>query len=76
MNGHFSRTLMDAVQQALDRREQAILFQNRRGYVPVWQCETCGWVPECDQCDVSLTYHKLQHQLLILSLKPHLNSNT
>lgn len=63
MRGHFSRTLIDTVQQALDRREQAIVFQNRRGYVPVWQCETCSWVPECDQCDVSLTYHKQQHQL-------------
>ncbi len=63
MRGHFSRTLIETVQQALDRREQAIIFQNRRGYVPVWQCETCSWVPECDQCDVSLTYHKQQHQL-------------
>jgi primosomal protein N' (replication factor Y) len=63
MRGHFSQTLIDTVQQALARREQAIIFQNRRGYVPVWQCETCGWVPECDQCDVSLTYHKHQHQL-------------
>jgi primosomal protein N' (replication factor Y) len=63
MRGHFSSTLIDTVQQALDRREQAIIFQNRRGYVPVWQCETCSWIPECDQCDVSLTYHKQQHQL-------------
>ncbi|MCB0770142.1 MAG: primosomal protein N' [Flavobacteriales bacterium] len=63
MRGHFTSTLIDAIQEALDRREQVIIFQNRRGYVPVWQCETCSWVPECDQCDVSLTYHKLQHQL-------------
>lgn len=63
MRGHFTSTLIDAVQRALDRREQAIIFQNRRGYVPVWQCETCGWVPECDHCDVSLTYHKSHHQL-------------
>ena len=63
MRGHFTRTLIDTVQQALDRREQAIIFQNRRGYVPVWQCETCSWVPECDHCDVSLTYHKQQHRL-------------
>ncbi|MEO8591447.1 MAG: primosomal protein N' [Flavobacteriales bacterium] len=63
MRGHFTPTLIEAVQHALDRREQAIIFQNRRGYVPVWQCETCGWVPECDHCDVSLTYHKQQHQL-------------
>ncbi len=63
MRGHFSSTLIESIQQALDKREQVIIFQNRRGYVPVWQCEVCSWVPECDQCDVSLTYHKLQHQL-------------
>jgi len=63
MRGYFSSTLIDSIQQALAKREQVIIFQNRRGYVPVWQCETCNWVPECDQCDVSLTYHKQQHQL-------------
>ena len=63
MQGHFSSTLVEAIQQALQRREQAIIFQNRRGYVPVWQCEVCGWIPECDHCDVSLTYHKKEHQL-------------
>ena len=63
VRGHFTATLIDSIQLALDRREQVIIFQNRRGYVPVWQCETCGWVPECDQCDVSLTYHKFHHQL-------------
>lgn len=63
MRGHFSTTLIEHIQQALTKREQVIVFQNRRGYVPVWQCETCGWVPQCDQCDVSLTYHKYQHQL-------------
>ena len=63
MRGHFSTTLIDTVQQALAKREQAIIFQNRRGYVPVWQCEACGWIPECDHCDVSLTYHKRDHRL-------------
>lgn len=63
MRGHFTTTLITEVQQALERKEQAIIFQNRRGYVPVWQCTTCGWVPECDHCDVSLTYHKQEHQL-------------
>ncbi len=63
MRGHFSQTLIDAIQGALAKREQAILFQNRRGYVPVWQCESCAWVPNCDHCDVSLTYHKSLHQL-------------
>lgn len=63
MRGHFSSTLVDAIGQALTAREQAIVFQNRRGYVPLWQCESCGWVPECDHCDVSLTYHKHEHRL-------------
>lgn len=63
MQGHFSKTLVGAIQQALDRREQAIVFQNRRGYVPVWQCESCAWIPQCDHCDVSLTYHKQEHRL-------------
>lgn len=63
MNGHFSEDLLNAITAALARREQVILFQNRRGYVPVWQCETCGWVPECEHCDVSLTYHKHEHGL-------------
>ena len=63
MRGHFSSTLIETVQEAIGKKEQAIIFQNRRGYVPVWQCETCGWVPECDHCDVSLTYHKFHHQL-------------
>lgn len=63
MRGHFTSTLVDTIEQALKRKEQAIIFQNRRGYVPVWQCATCNWVPECDQCDVSLTYHKQDHRL-------------
>lgn len=63
MRGHFSSTLIEKISEAISRKEQAIIFQNRRGYVPVWQCETCSWVPECDHCDVSLTYHKLHHQL-------------
>lgn len=63
MRGSFSTTLIEAITDAIARKEQAIVFQNRRGYVPVWQCETCGWIPECDHCDVSLTYHKQGHGL-------------
>lgn len=63
MRGHFSEVLLEAIEQALARKEQVILFQNRRGYVPAWQCETCGWIPECEHCDVSLTYHKQEHGL-------------
>lgn len=63
MRGSFSEPLVAALQQALGRKEQAIIFRNRRGYAPAWQCDTCGWVPECDHCDVSLTYHKRDHSL-------------
>lgn len=63
MRGSFSEPLLEAIEKALARKEQSIIFQNRRGYVPAWQCDTCGWVPECDHCDVSLTYHKRDHTL-------------
>src|SRR5690606_32616327 len=63
MRGRFSPTLIEHIGHALAQREQVILFQNRRGYVPVWQCGQCGWVPQCDHCDVSLTYHKQEHRL-------------
>lgn len=63
MQGSFSAPLVEALGQALARKEQAIIFQNRRGYVPAWQCDTCGWIPECEHCDVSLTYHKRDHSL-------------
>ena len=58
MEGHFSRTLLAAIGETLEAGRQVILFQNRRGYAPVSQCRTCGWVPECARCDVSLTFHK------------------
>ena len=58
MEGHFSRTLLEAIGETLHAGRQVILFQNRRGYAPVSQCRTCGWVPECARCDVSLTLHK------------------
>lgn len=63
MNGHFSDALVQAIAEALMRGEQVILFQNRRGYSPVMECMTCGHVPECPQCDVSLTFHKHKNQL-------------
>jgi primosomal protein N' (replication factor Y) len=64
MRGAFSPTLLDEMQQALERKEQVILFQNRRGFAPVVECHTCGWVPRCKQCDVSLTYHKERNVLV------------
>lgn len=63
MTGHFSDTLIDDITLALSLGEQVILFQNRRGYSPVIECMTCGHVPQCQQCDVSLTYHKHKNQL-------------
>ncbi len=55
--------LQDAIQQSLDKNRQVILFQNRRGYTPYQICQTCGWIPHCRYCDVSLTYHKNTHKL-------------
>lgn len=63
MNGPFSVTLLEHIKGALDRKEQVILFQNRRGFAPMVECKTCGWVPKCKNCDVSLTYHKGINQL-------------
>ena len=63
MNGPFSPLLLARVREALDRGEQAILFQNRRGYAPMIECRQCGWVPHCQNCDVSLTLHRNMNQL-------------
>ena len=63
MSGHFSDTLIGEITLALSLGEQVILFQNRRGFSPVIECLTCGHVPQCPQCDVSLTYHKYKNQL-------------
>ena len=63
MSGHFSDTLIEAIATALALKEQIIIFQNRRGFSPVVECMTCGHVPQCAQCDVSLTYHKQKNQL-------------
>lgn len=58
VSGPFSPRLLSAVRGALERGEQAILFQNRRGFAPMIECRQCGWVPKCPNCDISLTYHK------------------
>ena len=58
MVGPFSTDLIRAMREALERREQIILFQNRRGYAPQLECNTCGWVPRCTKCDVALTMHR------------------
>ena len=63
MTGNFSDTLIKQIQEALDEKEQVILFQNRRGYSPIVECKTCGTSPQCPNCDVSLTYHKYRNEL-------------
>ncbi len=63
MNSHFSKFLLEEMDQVLKKGEQVILFQNRRGYTPLWSCEICNWTPKCNNCDVSLTYHKHANHL-------------
>lgn len=63
MVGPFSPLLIQYMREALDQKEQVILFQNRRGFAPMIECRVCGWVPKCQNCDVSLTYHKGINQL-------------
>lgn len=63
VSGPFSPRLLSAVRGALERGEQAILFQNRRGFAPMIECRKCGWVPKCPNCDISLTYHKSMNYL-------------
>ena len=63
MRGPFSPLLLSRVREALERGEQAILFQNRRGWAPMVECRQCGWVPRCEHCDVSLTLHRQMNQL-------------
>ena len=63
MVAQFSPLLIQYMKEALEQKEQVILFQNRRGFAPMIECRTCGWVPKCKNCDVSLTYHKGINQL-------------
>ncbi|WP_375242524.1 primosomal protein N', partial [Lacinutrix sp.] len=63
MKGHFSDRMIEEITDALDQGHQIILFQNRRGYSPIVECNTCGHSPQCPNCDVSLTYHQYRKQL-------------
>ena len=63
MLSHISSFLMDEIDKELSTGGQIILFQNRRGYTPSWNCEVCNWTPHCTNCDVSLTYHKTSNTL-------------
>jgi len=64
MSSFFSPTLLENIKKTLENKEQIILFQNRRGFSPLLMCKTCGWIPRCKNCDVSLTYHKFVNQLV------------
>ena len=63
LEGALSVPLQEAIQQRLDRREQVILLQNRRGFAPIIECQSCGWTPHCDDCSVTMTFHKAKRQL-------------
>jgi primosomal protein N' (replication factor Y) len=63
-NRHFSPLLLKEIGAAMERGEQVILFRNRRGFSPYVECRECGWIPQCEHCNVSLTYHKRTHQLV------------
>lgn len=58
MKSHYAPLLLEQIKEALEKNEQVILFQNRRGFAPQLHCNRCGWMPECTRCDVTLTYHK------------------
>ncbi len=62
--GEFSLALLNEIKETITKKEQVILFQNRRGYSPMIQCEDCGWVPKCINCAVSLTYHQYRHAMI------------
>ncbi|MDE7123308.1 MAG: primosomal protein N', partial [Alistipes sp.] len=61
--GHFNKLLLDRIGETLDRGEQTMLFQNRRGFAPYVSCTECGWTARCPECNVTLTYHKARRQL-------------
>ncbi|MCJ8164483.1 primosomal protein N' [Pontibacter sp. E15-1] len=63
MHSHFSSQLLTAIEERLQRQEQVILFQNRRGYAPFISCDECSWIPKCKYCAVSLSYHKYNREL-------------
>lgn len=64
LKGEFSSLLLKRIETALTSHEQVIIFQNRRGYSPLINCEDCGWIPKCVNCSVSLTYHQYRHALI------------
>lgn len=77
MRDSFSQHLIDNIGIVLNNNQQVILFQNRRGYTPQWQCQTCGQITKCTRCDVSLTYHKriIIWNVTIADTRPYRPSN-
>ena len=63
IRGIFSDTLIEAIADAKKEDKQTILFQNKKGYVPILECNVCAWTPKCQNCDISLTYYKYQENL-------------
>lgn len=63
MSGVFTEQLMNKLRHLQEEKSQAILFQNRKGYVPMLECSTCGWVTKCVNCDIALTYYKYSNNL-------------
>ncbi|MDX9694794.1 MAG: primosomal protein N', partial [Bacteroidales bacterium] len=61
---YFSNQLIESIKTAIETKEKVILFQNRRGFAPYIECESCGWIPYCPNCDVSLTYHQFSNELV------------
>lgn len=64
IKGSFTTLMLEAIQKTLDRQDQVILFQNRRGYAPCLECDDCGHIPQCMNCSVSLTYHQFKKALI------------
>lgn len=63
MKADFSLKLLSEIDKTLQKGQQVLIFQNRRGYALHLECEVCGWVPECTRCDVALIYHKVFNQM-------------
>ena len=63
LNGNFSTLLLNNIKETFQNQEQIILFQNRRGHSPYLECNSCGFVYQCINCDVSLTYHQSTNEL-------------
>jgi primosomal protein N' (replication factor Y) len=61
--GNLSSQLYYSIKETIENQDQVMLFQNRRGYAPFLECQNCGWVPQCKNCDISLTYHKYTNNL-------------